>query len=366
MDMTQILDDTQQLIRVKSTADQPDYLHEALDIIRNKLIISGTFSIEEFISDGKPSLLAYASKTRPSRFRVLLNAHIDVVDAQDSQFKPRIISDRLYGRGALDMKTAAIVLTEVFCNLAHKLPYDVGLQIVTDEEVGGAHGTKYQIEQGVAADFVFAGESTPANNICTETRGLCWVDIVFAGKTGHGAYPWDGDNAALRATEYINELLSEYPVPAAKTWATTVNVASINTDNATINRIPDKATISIDIRPIAGDNHFTDKQATMAYLQSLGTQAHIRIREFAPSHVANKNDADVKQLAESIAAHTGESAVFIQKHGASDIRYYSDIKTQAVVYGLPGAGMHGDDEYVDVSSIETYYKVLQDFLLAIK
>jgi len=43
---------------------------------------------------------------------------------------------------------------------AEELKYPIALQIVTDEEVGGFHGTKFQVENGVNAEFVIATEPT--------------------------------------------------------------------------------------------------------------------------------------------------------------------------------------------------------------
>jgi len=88
----------------------------------------------------RSSPLIYLGAKRP-RFQVILNAHLDVVPAQPDQFRPRREGDRLYARGAQDMKVAALVEAQVFRELAAELPYPLALQLVTDEEVGGRDGT---------------------------------------------------------------------------------------------------------------------------------------------------------------------------------------------------------------------------------
>jgi succinyl-diaminopimelate desuccinylase len=88
---------------------------------------------------------------------VLFNGHLDVVPGSEEQFRPRRAGPFLYARGAHDMKAAALVLAEVFRDTAHRLPFPLGLQLVTDEEVGGYDGTAHQ---AVDADFVLIGEQS--------------------------------------------------------------------------------------------------------------------------------------------------------------------------------------------------------------
>jgi succinyl-diaminopimelate desuccinylase len=47
-----------------------------------------------------------------------------------------------------------------FIDCAENLKYPVALQLLTDEEIGGFDGTKFQVESGVNAEFVIATEPT--------------------------------------------------------------------------------------------------------------------------------------------------------------------------------------------------------------
>src|SRR3954463_14294511 len=136
----------EELLAVRSTADRPDDLHRALDLVLD--VVGPGFTVERFESNGKPSALVHAGASRP-RFRVILNGHLDVVPGTDDQFRPRRDGDRLIARGAQDMKLSALVLAQVFRDTAATSPFPIGLQLVTDKEVGGRDGTLHQLDQGV-------------------------------------------------------------------------------------------------------------------------------------------------------------------------------------------------------------------------
>lgn len=364
--MQPLIETAKQLIRIPSTAENPASLHEALDIIAKQLQAQPNIAVERFESNDKPSLLAYIGTKRPTKFRVLLNGHIDVVPGKKEQFTPTIRNGRLYGRGALDMKTAALALTQVFMQTANELPYALGLQIVTDEETGGEHGTEYQLRQGVDADLAVTGEATPLGAICNESRGFCWVEIDFHGVTAHGAYPWNGSNAILLAQEFIRKLGKAIPTPKSAEWCTTVNVATISSSNITFNRVPGYATVGVDIRYIAGDKRFASSRAAKDFLQSLVPKnSTIRLQKFEPSHFADPRSSDLQALAKAVSKATAKPATFICKHGAADIRFFSQRNIPGVSIGLQGEGLHSDGEYVEIDSIERYVTTLATFLRSV-
>jgi succinyl-diaminopimelate desuccinylase len=129
MDTDSFLDAACELLAIPSTADRPRDLRRALDFVVG--FTGPGFTVERLESGGKASALIYPGTWRP-HFRVLLNAHLDVVPAEPDQFRPRRDRDRLYARGAQDMKVSALAEALVFRELADSLPYPVELQLVTD------------------------------------------------------------------------------------------------------------------------------------------------------------------------------------------------------------------------------------------
>lgn len=345
MNLDALLERAEALIAIPSTADRPADLARALDLVLD--VVGPGFAVRRFESRGKPSALV---TTEPGRLdaRVILNGHLDVVPGTPDQFAPVNDGTRLYGRGAQDMKVAALVLATVFREMAPTLPYPLALQLVCDEEVGGFDGTAHQIEQGVTAGFVVIGEQSGLR-VVTESKGLLQVRLRATGRAAHAAYPWLGDNALTKVTRAVEAILARYPVPSREEWVTTVNVARIATGNAAVNQVPADATAWLDVRFPPEDGRTGEQIA--ADLEEEGVT--VTIDSVAPPHHADPGCDEVRLL------NRGE---LLRKHGAADGRFYSARGINAVIFGPGGDGQHGPAEYLDIATVEPYYQALRDFL----
>lgn len=353
-----ILDLSSKLIAVPSVKENPKALRSALDVARKAL--GNAFFVRSFENENTPSLLITNRKNYSRPYKVILNAHLDVVPARDSQFKPRIRDGKLYGRGASDMKAAAAVEILVFKELADKLDYPLALQLVTDEEVGGFNSTKHQVEKGVRADFVIAGEPTNLG-INNKAKGIVWATIKTKGVSAHGAYIWNGENAVLKMQDVVRSLLNAYPVPKRETWRTTVNIARIETPNQTYNKVPDECTVSMDVRyiPEEAKTILTDLKKRVTPFSKL----EVILKE--PAQFTDQTNSFVVALKNSVKKVTSKKAEVIAKHGGSDIRHFNSIGCAGVTFGPAGEGLHTDEEWVDIQSLVDYYDILKDFLLSL-
>jgi succinyl-diaminopimelate desuccinylase len=359
MDMKSFLHTAVALLSVESTGDRPAELGRALDLVLD--FIGPGFTVERFESGGKPSALVYHGAERPE-FRVVLNAHLDVVPAQASQFRPYRDGDRLYARGTQDMKVSALAQALAFRELAGRTAYPLGLQLVTDEETGGQDGTLYQLQQGVTSRFALIGEASGLR-IVTECKGIVTTRLRAAGRSAHGAYPWLGDNALLKLTRTIDAILAAYPVPDQEAWRTTVNVARIITPNQTVNQVPAEAEAWLDIRFPAGDPDLDGKtpDQVTAYLEGFCAPGVTVASYPAPPQHADESRPEVAALQAAARAH-GYPGDFLRKHGTGDVRHYSTHGITSVAFGVGGDGQHGPSEYADITTIAPYYHALRDFL----
>ena len=364
MDLDAFLAVAVELLAVQSTADQPELLLRAVDTVVD--FVGPGFHVERFVSNGKPSALIYVRRDQEAgrpEFRVILNGHLDVVPGEPEQFKPRRDGDRLFARGAQDMKVSALVQAQVFRETAASLPYPLALQLVTDEEVGGADCTLHQIRQGVAGNFVVIGEYSRLD-IVADSKGHVQATLRANGRAGHGAYPWLGDNALLKLVNTVTRLMDRYPSPTEEVWRTTVNLATVDTPNQAFNQIPAQAEAGLDIRFPAQDTDFNGRPpAEIAeHLQNFCEPGvTVTIGRCGPPQHAEHDLPDIEELRRA-ARNQGYPGDFIYKHGASDGAHYSGHGMAAVAFGVGGAGQHGPEEYAEISTIEPYHRALTEFL----
>ncbi len=355
------------LLAIPSTADRPDQLHRALEYVLD--FVGPGFRVRRFESAGKPSALVYPGGSEGAEdptFDVILNAHLDVVPAEAGGFQPRRDGDRLYARGAQDMKISALAEALAFRELAGRLPQPVALQLVTDEEVGGRNGTRHQLEQGVRGRFVIIGE-TSGLRIVTESKGMLGVNLRAEGHGAHSAYQWLGHNALVALMRSVERLLARYPIATAEEWRTTVNLARVHTPNQARNQIPAQAEAWLDIRFPPEDRDLagrtTDEIA--AYLQEFcepGVTAVVQNLD-APHHT-DPGRPEIARL-QAAAREQGFEPDFLRKHGAGDGRFYGGLGIAAVAFGVGGQGQHGTGEYAEIGTIAPYVQALRQFLAGV-
>jgi len=352
-----ILDLSKKLISIESTLGNTEELNRALDVV---LCEMRGLKIEKFNNKGVQSVLIYSSKTRPQKFKVILNGHLDVVPGKNFQFKPKIIKGRLYGSGAADMKANLACFIKVFKEVVNKVSYPLGLQIVTDEELGGFKGTKFQIEKGVRADFVISGESTSLN-IVSKTKGVLRVRISCAGKTSHGAYVWNGINAISQMSMFITRLNNSHPNPDREKWITTINVATIETNNKAFNKIPEYCEIVLDIRYIP-----EDKKKIIDDVRKLLTK-DMKFEVIIDEPPLSNNDKNyyIQQLRKTCKSILGKEVKLYGAHGTSDARHFTNTNSTGIEFGAGGANIGCDNEYMDIKTLEKYEEILKKFLLSL-
>lgn len=355
--LNKIVSLAEKLISFKSTQENKSELEKILEFALSNL---KGYEVEKFESEGIKSALIYNSQKRPSKFKIILNGHLDVIPGKEYQYIPKIKSDKLYGVGSMDMKASVACLIMVFKEVANKVDYPLALQLVTDEEIGGFNGTKYQIDKGVSADFVIAAESTGLN-IVNKAKGILWVKISAKGKTAHGAYSWKGHNAIWKINKFLNILQEKYPIPNKEEWITTVNLSKIQTSNQTFNKIPDDCEIWLDIRYVPEETN-----TVLNNIKALLPKGFkIEVAENEPSMFVDENNKYLKLLQKVDEQITGKKVYLYGAQGSSDARHFTLININGIEFGPIGGGIGTDDEWVSIKSLEQYYQILKNFLLSI-
>ncbi len=188
---------------------------------------------------------------------VVFHGHLDVVPAVPELFEPRVDGDRLYGRGAYDMKGGLASMMCALHDVAAQERVRVHFLCVCDEESEEEdedRGSTYLVAKGYQGDFAITGEPTDLH-IGVQAKGVLVLRIEVAGTSAHGSTPWIGDNAVVRAIDVFRQIES---LPFARESSDLFDRPSINLGRIAggdaINRVPDSCVIDVDIRYLPGQD----------------------------------------------------------------------------------------------------------------
>lgn len=345
------------LIRFESVADRPEQLEAAIDYAAAYLAdIPGLF-VERSAAAGKPALVVALRDTRSPA--LMLNGHLDVVVGRPEQFVPELRDGRIYGRGSQDMKGSCAVMLRLIRELAG-LPErpDVGFQLVTDEEIGGANGTGRLLAEGWRCAFMLCLEPTDMG-VLYEHKGAMWVELRLPGRPAHGSRPWDGHNPVGDMARGLAALDARFPIPTVEdSWHTTVSPTSIQVGGGSRNQIPPGAALTFDIRYVAGDT----PEGIQATLAECFPTATIEVKASGPGLRTDPEHPEVCQVADVLTARLGRAPRFYREHFATDARYYTSAGIPAVCVGPVGAGLHSDDEWVAIDSLVDLFSVCLEYV----
>lgn len=343
------------LIRFQSTADKPDQVVAAMQYVENYVCNLPGLVMERSEAGGKPSVVATLRPTRQPR--LILNGHLDVVAAPPALFTPEVRDGRIYGRGAQDMKGSVAVMLHLLKTLAMsgERP-NVGFQFVPDEEIGGTHGTGRLLEEGWSCAFFIAGEPTDLN-IVNEHKGGVWLRLDLPGEPTHASRPWTGQNPLFALADGLQRLRERFPPPTEDRWQTTCTPTRVDMHNST-NQVPPVAKLHVDIRRIPAD----DPHELVAAVAACFPTATVTINHMVSPLITAEEHTEVQRLMQTVQAVAGHSPITYREHFGTDARFYSAAGIPAVCIGPVGAGLHSDEEWVDIASLEQYYHILHQFV----
>lgn len=215
---------------------------------------------------GRQSLIYRIPGTNPLAPSLALVPHLDVVPVSREgwsvdPFAAEISDGFVWGRGAVDMLnlTAAMVTAaRPFIRGEERLPGDLILAAVADEENSGLLGAKPLVDQRwdlVGTDYLltevaypaFDGGDGPVYPISVGEKGPYWTTMRNTGRPGHGSAPYGGDNALEAMTAALHGLFTT-PMPVAITdeWREFVEGAGFDPDLAAALVDPDRVDGAID------------------------------------------------------------------------------------------------------------------------
>jgi succinyl-diaminopimelate desuccinylase len=303
--------------------------------------------------------VAYAEVGPREAPTVLLHGHLDVVPGRDGQFEPRVEGDRLYGRGAYDMKGAVAAMMLVLHDLREEDQVRVRLAFVPDEESEeeSDRGSDQLVERGFVGDFAITGEPTDMH-IGVAAKGVLAIRLEVSGRAAHGATPWLGDNAILKAFETFRRIES---LPFASEGSELFESPSINLGRImggdALNKVPDTCVIDVDIRYLPEQ----DPARILAEVSELeGARIVSTFRR--PPALVDRDSIYVRSLSDAAAPYANGEVLGVGRDGSSDAVSFLRAGIPAVEFGPVGGGHHGPEEWVSISSLASYRRTLTDFI----
>ena len=365
------LDLAQTLIRRPSVTPADE---GAMDVLHRELERLGFICRRMKFGDIE-NLYARRGTARPN---LCFAGHTDVVPVGDAgawtqdPFAGEVKDGVLFGRGAVDMKSAIAAFTAaVAATLSRGEPKgSLSFLITGDEEGPALDGTKKVVEallaECEAIDHCIVGEPSSSvalgDMVKIGRRGSINAWFTVEGRQGHVAYPQRAANPIPVLGRLLGRLqdrvLDEgYP----EFQPSNLEVTTIDVGNPGTNVIPARATARVNIRFNPG-HRGADLAAWFeeeCRLANEGFDGKVEVRAMISGEAfLTEQGPFTAVVADAVRETTGREPDLSTTGGTSDARFIRSL-CPVVEFGLVGTTMHMVDERAPVAEIYDLQKVYE-------
>lgn len=293
--------------------------------------------------------------------------HVDVVPPgqgwTSDPFRPEIRGGLLYGRGAVDMKSAIAAFVAAAADVRDH-PGTLSLIITGDEEGPAIHGTqaimRWMAERGIRPDMIVIGEPTSEERLGDVVkigrRGTVNLWVTVPGIQGHVAYPHRADNPIPALARVISALEALHLDDGTDAFQpSNLAFTAVSTPTIATNIIPGGATAQLNIRfnTLHKGEDLVELVTRTAQAAAPGALVEAKISGEAfltpPGPIY-----DI--VCNAIKAETGVTPKLSTNGGTSDGRFLINL-CPVVDFGLPNATMHKIDEAAAVEDIRALARI---------
>jgi len=210
----------------------------------------------EDFAEGRPNIIARIGNG--AKAPLAFTGHMDTVPLgaaawNHDPFGAEISGDRLYGRGASDMKSGLAAILAALSRFDTLSAATAPIVLVfTAAEESACQGAAFLAESRPGllepCGALVVAEPT-ANYPWLGHRGCLWFEICTHGKTAHGSMPEEGVNAIYKMAHAVTKL--EYyrfdTAPHPVLGMPSLNVGTIK-GGVNVNSVPDYARAQVDVR----------------------------------------------------------------------------------------------------------------------
>jgi len=289
----------------------------------------------------------------------LLMVHYDTVFAEGTAAERpfRMDEQRAYGPGVADAKGGVAMILHALELLKAQQFDDYGTITVLfnpDEEMGSAGSKKIIAELARKHDYVFSYEPPDRDAVTTATNGINAVMLEVKGKSSHaGSAPEEGRNAVLELAHQLVQL-KDLGDPDKGTTVSWTMIAGGEKRNI----IPNKATAEADMRY----SDISETERVLAAAQKIienklidETRVELRVDKGRPPLAKNPASERLADTAQRLYGEIDQRIEPIAMRFGTDAGYAyvpdSDKPAVLETMGVVGAGLHSEDEYIELSSI---------------
>lgn len=367
--MSDTLDHAKRLIAAPSVTPATGGVFDALEAMLSPLgfdIYRFTRGEGEPGTDEAPVENLFAIRRGPEGSRHFAFAgHLDVVPPGDNwtsdPFEPTERGELLYGRGAVDMKSAIAAMVAAVAQVPDEAG-TISFIITGDEEGPALHGTRALIDwmeaEGIRPDLCLVGEPTSVDRLGDMMkigrRGSVNIWLSVEGQQGHVAYPHLADNPIPRLVAMLAEL-DALTLDTGTKWfqASNLEITDIEVGNRAHNVIPAAAKARISIR-------FNDLHSGASLSERVGAIAERHGGTALPivsgEPFLTEPGAFSNAVAAAIEAETGIRPEQSTSGGTSDARFLRAV-CPVIEFGLCNATMHKRDEAVALADLDVLARI---------
>ncbi len=297
---------------------------------------------------------------------LLLCGHIDTVGVEGmaDPHTPRVEGDRLYGRGAYDMKAgvaAALIAARAAARLG--LAGDVVVAAVADEEHASL-GVQEAL-RSLRADAAIVTEPTELE-LAVAHKGFVWSEVHVTGRAAHGSRPHLGLDAiagmgpVLTGIRALDDALGgrEHPLLGRGSIH-----ASTIAGGVELSSYPAHCVLGLERRTLPGETRADVERDLAALLdrcraadaELVAEQRTLLVRE--PFEI--DRDAEIVEVVRAAAAEVlpGPPPVGGASYWA-DAAFIAGAGIPTVLFGPGGEGAHATEEWVSLSGTEAVARAL--------
>jgi succinyl-diaminopimelate desuccinylase len=293
----------------------------------------------------------------PSLERVVLAGHLDTVPEPEGGIEIRVEGDRVYGRGASDMKAGDAVMLALLENFPEQSRLEPAFVFYEREEGPYAENGLEAVFAGcpwvLDAGLALVPEPTAAA-LEVGCVGTSQIEITFRGRSAHAARPWQGENALTKAGRFLDTL---HKRPAGEVTVEGLPFYEVLTPTLARggrakNVVPDSFVVNVNYRFAPGKDLEDVKQL---FEDLLGDSATLEVVDFAPSGPVNLENPLLQELID-----TGLEVR--PKQAWTDVARFSERGVAAANFGpgLPSQA-HREAEHAELPLLEECFAHLVSF-----